>query len=370
MSVAKGLEGVVALTSQISSIVDGVLTYRGINIDELAEKASFEEVMFLLWNGRLPKQDEMDQLKEQLGSQAQLPEGILKHLKDYPRDIHPMAALRTAVSSLAMFDPEADDNSQEVNRRKAISLVAKVPTIVAALYRLNKGMDPVEPKSDYGYAKNFVYMLHGKEPEETEVTAIDKALILHADHELNASTFAARVSTATLTDMYSAITAAIGTLKGPLHGGANERVMLMLEEIGSLDRVEEVIKQKLENKEKIMGFGHRVYKDGDPRAKHLREMSRQLAELNGDQKWYQMSVKINELVEETKGLKPNVDFYSASTYHYLGIPRNLFTPIFAISRMSGWTAHVLEQYSDNRLIRPRAEYTGPVNQSYIPVENR
>ncbi len=371
MSVAKGLEGVVALTSEISSIVDGVLSYRGINIDELADNANFEEVMFLLWNGRLPKQDELDQLKKQLGASAELPPEVLEQLKAFPKDIHPMAALRTAVSALGMYDAEADDNSHEANQRKAISLAAKLPTIVAALFRLEKGLEPVSPRPEYSHAENFVYMLHGKEPDETAVKAIDKALILHADHELNASTFASRVTTATLSDMYSAITTAIGTLKGPLHGGANERVMAMLEEeIVTLDQVEPVIQRKLDNKEKIMGFGHRVYKDGDPRAKHLKEMSRQLSESTGDRKWYEMSVKVNELVEAKKGLKPNVDFYSASTYAYLGIPRKLFTPIFAISRVTGWTAHVLEQYADNRLIRPRAEYTGPVNQSYLPIEKR
>ncbi|MFD1426014.1 citrate synthase [Kroppenstedtia sanguinis] len=370
MSVAKGLEGVVALTSGISSIVDGVLTYRGINIDDLAEKANYEEVIFLLWKGHLPNQEELTGLGKQLKAEAALPETVLEQLKAYPKETHPMAALRTAVSALGMYDPEANDNGQEANERKAIRLAAKMPTIVAALFRIGQGLEPVAPDPSYGYAENFVYMLHGEKPEATAVEAIEKALILHADHELNASTFAARVTTATLSDMYSAITSAIGTLKGPLHGGANERVMAMLEEIGSPDQVETAIRTKLDNKEKIMGFGHRVYKDGDPRAKHLREMSRQLSELTGDKKWYEMSLKIDELVVREKGLKPNVDFYSASTYHYLGIPRNLFTPIFAISRVSGWTAHVLEQYADNRLIRPRAEYTGPVHQSYIPLENR
>ncbi|GGE17450.1 citrate synthase 2 [Marinithermofilum abyssi] len=370
MTVAKGLEGVVALTSKISSIIDGVLTYRGIDIDELADHANFEEVTFLLWNGRLPSRSELDELKKQLGAHAALPESVLSLLKSYPKDIHPMAALRTAVSALALYDPEADDNSLEGNRRKAIHLTAQLPTVVAALYRIRKGLEPVAPRPEYGVAQNFVYMLHGKEPDEVAVKALDKALILHADHELNASTFAARVTTATLSDMYSAVTTAIGTLKGPLHGGANEQVMKMLEEIGSVDRVDEVIRRKLDNKEKIMGFGHRVYKEGDPRAKHLREMSRQLAEQTGDRKWFEISAKIHEVVESMKGLKPNVDFYSASTYHYLGIPRELFTPIFAMSRMTGWTAHILEQYADNRLIRPRAEYVGPVNQSYVPIENR
>ncbi|PTM58088.1 citrate synthase [Desmospora activa] len=370
MTVAKGLEGVVALDSKISSIVNGVLTYRGIDIDDLAENSNFEEVSFLLWNGRLPKQDELDVLKQRLASEAALPEGVVEQLKAYPQNAHPMSALRTAVSTLGLYDGRADEISEELNLDKAISLTAKMPTIVAALFRIGKGEEPVAPQEHRGFAENFVYMLHGQEPDAVAVKAIDKALILHADHELNASTFAARVTTATLSDLYSAITTAIGTLKGPLHGGANEGVMAMLEEIGSIDKVEAVINRKLENKEKIMGFGHRVYKDGDPRAKHLREMSRQLAEQTGDAKWFEMSVQIDDLIQHEKGLKPNVDFYSASTYHYLGIPRNLFTPIFAISRVSGWTAHVLEQYSDNRLIRPRADYVGPVDVSYVPIDQR
>lgn len=370
MTVSKGLEGVVALTSKISSIIDGVLTYQGMNIDELADHAKFEEVIFLLWEGRLPTQSELDQLKQELDSELEISDELLKQLATYPATVHPMAALRTSVSSLALFDDEADVNTPEANRRKAIRLTAKMPTIIAAFARLRQGLEPVAPKTGVSLATNFLTMLNGKEPDEVAVNALNKALILHADHELNASTFAARVTAATLSDMYSSITTAIGALKGPLHGGANERVMAMLEEINTLDRVESVIMQKLNNKEKIMGFGHRVYKDGDPRAKHLREMSRQLSELSGDKKWYEMSVQIHELVEKEKGLKPNVDFYSASVYHYLGISRDLFTPIFAMSRITGWTAHVLEQYADNRLIRPRAEYVGPKHQSYVPINQR
>lgn len=370
MTVAKGLEGVVALDSKISSIINGVLTYQGIDIDDLAEKSNFEEVIFLLWNGRLPKREELDAFKERLASKSSLPEGVVEQLKAYPKSAHPMSALRSAVSTIGLYDERADEISEEANVEKAISLTAKLPTIVAALFRIRNGEEPVAPEHNKSIAENFVYMLHGQEPDAVAVKAIDKALILHADHELNASTFASRVTAATLSDMYSAITTAIGTLKGPLHGGANEGVMAMLEEIGSIDKVKEVITQKLNNREKVMGFGHRVYKDGDPRAKHLREMSRQLAEQTGDSKWFEMSVQIDELVQREKGLKPNVDFYSASTYHYLGIPRNLFTPIFAISRISGWTAHVLEQYSDNRLIRPRAEYVGPVDVSYVPIDQR
>jgi citrate synthase len=256
------------------------------------------------------------------------------------------------------------------NVQKAIKLQAQVATIIAAFARIRQGLDPVAPKESASIAENFLYMLTGEQPDPIAVEALDKALVLHADHELNASTFAARVTVATLSDIYSGVTSAIGALKGPLHGGANEAVMEMLEEIGSFEAVETYVNRKLDNKEKLMGFGHRVYKNGDPRAKHLQKMSHELGKLTGDLKWYNMSVKIDDMVVSEKGLKPNVDFYSASVYTTLGIPRDLFTPIFAISRMSGWTAHILEQFENNRLIRPRAEYVGPVGQSYVPMENR
>lgn len=370
--VTKGLEGVVAVTSEISSIIDGVLTYRGYNIDDLAEHASFEEVAYLLWNGRLPKKSELDQLKKDLEENADLPEVLLEQMKTYSKTAHLMSALRTAVSALGMYDEEADDNSPEANYRKAIRLTAKIPTIITALKRIREGKDPVAPQKGLSFAANFLYMLKGTEPNEVEVKALDKALVLHADHELNASTFAARVTTATLSDIYSAVTTAIGTLKGPLHGGANEQVMKMLLEIGSIDRVESYIDEKIERKEKVMGMGHRVYKNGDPRAKHLKKMSRQLGEQLGEEelKWYLISEKIEEVMLEKKGLKPNVDFYSATVYKYLGIPSELYTPIFAMSRVTGWTAHIMEQYADNRLIRPRAEYTGPSNQTYVPIDQR
>jgi citrate synthase len=370
MAVAKGLEGVVACTSAISSIVDGVLTYRGYNIDDLADNASFEEVAYLLWNGRLPKREELDALKSELDRHAAVPDEIIELLKKVPKHVHPMSAVRTAVSALALYDEEAEDNSLEANRRKSVKLTAKIPTIVTAFSRIRQGLEPVAPKAGLGFAANFLYMLDGEEPSEVAAKAFDKALVLHADHELNASTFAARVTTGTMADIYSAITTAIGSLKGPLHGGANEQVMAMLEEIGSMENIESYIQGKLDRKEKIMGFGHRVYKDGDPRAKHLREMSRQLALQKGNTLWYDMSVKIESLVYQKKGLKPNVDFYSASVYTYLGIPRDLFTPIFAVSRVTGWTAHVLEQYADNRLIRPRAEYVGETSQKYVPIDQR
>lgn len=366
----KGLEGVVAVTSEISSIIDGVLTYRGINIDDLADNASFEEVLYLLWHGELPTRAQLDELREQLSQNADLPEEVVTQMKTYPKSANTMAVLRTMVSALSLYDEDADNISRDANMQKAIKLTAQLPTLVTAFNHYRHGREMVKPNPEYSFAKNFLYMLNGEEPSDVAVEAFNKALVLHADHELNASTFSARVTTATLSDIYSAITSAIGTLKGPLHGGANEQVMATLEEIGSVDRAETVIKQKLDAKEKIMGFGHRVYKDGDPRAKHLQRMSKQLAEQKGDMKWYDMSTKIEDVVAEEKGLKPNVDFYSASVYTYLGIERDLFTPIFAISRISGWTAHILEQYDNNRLIRPRAEYTGPTSRPYVPIDAR
>jgi citrate synthase len=291
-------------------------------------------------------------------------------MKLYPKDMSTMAALRSAVSALALYDAEADDMSREANERKAIRLQAQLPTIIAAMARLRKGQEPVAPKAGLSVAENFLYMLRGETPEETSVKALDQALVLHADHELNASTFAARVTVATLSDIYSGVTSAIGALKGPLHGGANEAVMKMLNEIGSIDKVEPYIQEKLDNKDKIMGFGHRVYKNGDPRAKHLQKMSRELGEMKGDTSLYEMSVKVEDIVTGQKGLKPNVDFYSASVYTQLGIEQELFTPIFAISRVSGWTAHILEQYENNRIIRPRAEYVGQTDQKYVPIEQR
>jgi citrate synthase len=269
-----------------------------------------------------------------------------------------------------LYDENANDNSRESNQLKAIKLQTQSPTLIAAFARIREGKEPVAPLKNVSIAHNFLYMLTGEEPDPIAVRALDQALVLHADHELNASTFSARVTIATLSDIYSGVTSAIGTLKGPLHGGANEAVMIMLAEIGTLDQAEPYILKKLANKEKIMGFGHRVYKNGDPRAKHLQNMSRQLSILKGDSTLYDISVKVEQLVTSQKGLKPNVDFYSASVYTMLGIPRDLFTPIFAISRLSGWTAHILEQLEDNRLIRPRAEYTGATNQKYIPIELR
>ncbi|GAB6988482.1 citrate synthase [Paenibacillus pini] len=370
MTATKGLEGIVAASSSISSIVDGVLTYRGYDIDDLAVNASFEEVAYLLWFGKLPNAAELQELERDLSEYAPIPDSLIEQMKLYPPDTNTMAALRSAVSALALYDEEADDMSREANERKAIKLQAQLPTIIAALARIRQGEEPVAPQAGLSIAENFLYMLRGEKPEETSVKALDQALVLHADHELNASTFAARVTVATLSDIYSGVTSAIGALKGPLHGGANEAVMKMLKEIGSLDQVDSFIQQKLDNKDKIMGFGHRVYKNGDPRAKHLQKMSSELGEMKGDMTLYDMSVRIEEIVTGQKGLKPNVDFYSASVYTQLGIEHELFTPIFAISRVSGWAAHILEQYENNRIIRPRAEYVGLTDQKYVPLEQR
>ncbi|MFC4321058.1 citrate synthase [Litchfieldia salsa] len=371
MTVTKGLEGVVATTSSVSSIIDDTLTYAGYNIDELAEHASFEEVIYLLWHRKLPNQKELAELVELLGENASLPEEVLNHFKTYPiNNVHPMAALRSAVSLLSLYDEEADVMNNDANYRKAVRLQAKIPTIVTAFSRVRKGLEPVAPRKDLSFASNFLYMLSGEEPTAIAEEAFNKALVLHADHELNASTFTARVCVATLSDVYSGVTSAIGALKGPLHGGANEAVMKMLTEIGSVENVEPYILDKLNNKEKIMGFGHRVYRKGDPRAKHLKAMSEKLTNLTGEPKWYEMSTRIEEIVTTSKPLPPNVDFYSASVYHSLGIDHDLFTPIFAVSRVSGWLAHILEQYDNNRLIRPRAEYSGPGKQVYVPIDKR
>lgn len=370
MTATKGLEGIVATTSSISSIVDGVLTYRGYDIDDLAEHASFEEVAYLLWFGKLPNSQELQSLQQELSDFAAIPNELIEQIKLYPSDANTMAALRSAVSALALYDESADDMSREANEKKAIKLQAQLPTIIAAIARIRQGKEPIAPKTGVSIAENFLYMLRGEQPDETSIKALDQALVLHADHELNASTFASRVTVATLSDIYSGVTSAIGALKGPLHGGANEAVMKMLNEVGTIDKAESYIQEKLDNREKIMGFGHRVYKNGDPRAKHLQKMSRELGQMKGDTTLYDISVLIEETVTGQKGLKPNVDFYSASVYTQLGIEHELFTPIFAISRVSGWTAHILEQYDGNRIIRPRAEYTGLSDQKYIPIELR
>ena len=372
-NVAKaGLEGVVAAQSSISDVngQEGRLIYWGYDIHDLAEHATFEEVTYLLWNGQLPTSAQLEELKTQLSREARLPAEIQQLMRSIPKGANPMDMLRTVVSALALYDQEAADMSREASVRKAIKLTAKFPTIVTTFERLRNGSEPVEPREGLSVAGNFLYTLRGQEPDEIATRTMDVALVLHADHELNASTFAARVTAATLSDMYSAIVSAIGTLKGPLHGGANEGVIKNLLEIGTVENVEAWTKDALANKKKIMGFGHRVYRTEDPRATHLREMSRKLGERTGEKKWYEMSHKMEEVMIREKKLNPNVDFYSASTYYAMGIPTDLFTPIFACSRITGWTAHVLEQYENNRLIRPRAEYVGPRGQKYVPISER
>ena len=371
-AVATGLRGVVAASSSIGDVdgEKGELIYQGLNIHDLATKSTFEEVVFLLWNGRLPKRAELDDLRQKLADSYKLPELISVLIKGCPVDDEPMAMLRTAVSALAFFDKEARDLSREASIRVATRLTARFPTIVAAIDRARNDLDPIEPNPDLNIATNFLYMLKGEMPDEFDAHVLDVALILQADHELNASTFTARVVAGTLADMYSAVTAALGALSGPLHGGANTAVMKMLLEIGSIDRVESYIKDALAKKKKIMGWGHAVYRTEDPRATHLRKLSKEMGERKGNTKWYEMTAKVEEVMKREKGLLPNVDAYSASTYYMMGIPLDLYTPIFAISRISGWTAHILEQYADDKLIRPRAEYIGPRSVPYVPIDER
>ncbi|HET7558465.1 MAG TPA: citrate synthase [Limnochordia bacterium] len=368
-----GLEDVVALSSDIC-FIDGdeaLLTYRGFNINDLARHATFEEVVYLLWHGRLPNRAQLAELKGQIAAERALPREILAWLGSLPKDAAPMSVVRTGVSALALYDPEADATDEAANLRKAVRILARIPTLIAAFDRIRRGEAPVAPRADLADAANFLYMLRGEAPKELVARVFDVCLILHADHELNASTFAARVTAATLSDIYSAITSAVGALKGPLHGGANQEVMRTLIEIGDPDKVEQWTRDALAAKRRIMGFGHRVYRNGDPRAAHLKNFSEQLAEQTGEGKWYEMSSRLEATVAEEKpGLYPNVDFYSASTYYMMGIPIDLYTPIFAVSRIAGWTAHVLEQYHNNRLIRPRAEYTGPKHQTWVPIEQR
>jgi len=370
----KGLEGVVATNSRICFIDGdrGVLAYRGIDIHELADHSNFEETCYLLWFGKLPTQSELRDLHRRLAEERELDPAIITLLRNAPRHALPMDVLRTAVSALSFYDPQEKSNDSQANLDKSIRLTSQIAMIVAAYDRIRKGYHIVEPDRALSHAANFLLMLNGKAPSSTAERALDIALILHADHELNASTFAARVTAATLSDMHSAITSAIGALKGPLHGGANEAVFHILEAIDAsgadpLDYVKGMLAQK----KKVPGFGHRVYHTEDPRATHLRVMSRDLGVSSGQAKWFEMSQKIEEFVKADKKLNANVDFYSASTYHTLGIDVDLFTPIFAVSRIAGWAAHVMEQLDDNRLIRPRAEYLGPEYPSpYIPVDQR
>lgn len=370
---ARGLEGVVAVESALSDIdgEKGKLIYRGYDIHDLADGALFEEVVYLLANGTLPSRSELNGLQQELRDERALPDPVLDLLRSTPDDAHPMAALRTAVSALGLHDAEADDMDEAANRRKAVRILAQIPTIIAAFDRLRKGKNPVSPLEEGSMARNFLYMLNGEEPGEAAEQIFNVCLVLHADHGLNASTFTSRVIGSTLSDMYSAVSGAIGALKGALHGGANREVMRMLLNIddAGADPVE-YVQQRLEEGERIMGFGHRVYRTMDPRAAILRDMVKTLSEEEGDRKWYEYSVAIMETMKEETGIDPNVDFFSASTYYQLGLDPDLFTPIFALSRTAGWTAHLLEQWADNRLIRPRAQYVGPKDRTFVPLDDR
>jgi citrate synthase len=371
--VGAGLEGVVATTSKICYIDgnEGVLSYCGYNIRTLAENATFEEVIYLLWYGKLPSQAELASLKQALVAERQLPAEVTAFLRGLPKGVPPMDVLRTAVSLLSLYDPLAEENNPEANNKKAVSLMARISTIVTSFDRLRNGLEPIPSDPNLGYAATFLYSLSGKKPDEVMERVFDIALILHADHELNASTFAGRVTAATLSDVYSAVTSAIGALKGPLHGGANEAVIRLLLSTNSSDNAVAKVRGDLINKVKVPGFGHRVYRVLDPRAIHLKKLSEELAKRTGHLELYEKSALLEKTMHDIKGLNANVDFYSASTYYSLGVPIDLFTPIFAISRTSGWMAHILEQYRNNRLIRPRAEYTGePDGRSWTPIAER
>ena len=369
---AKGLEGVVAATTKLSSVrgLDGELIYRGYNINELAGNATYEEVVHLLHRGKLPNEAELTSLKAELAAARELPGGVVDMIRQLPKNASPMRAIRTVVSALACYEPPEGQESLEEQAKRAIKLIAQVPVITAYFHlaRQDKALPDSDPS--LGEAANFLYLIDGKKPIEEKEKTIDMCYILHADHGMNASTFSARVTIATLSGMYSAITSAIGTLKGPLHGGANEGVIKMLQEIGSLDKVDNFVDDCLKNKKKIMGIGHRVYKVLDPRAPHLQRMAQQLGAKLGETKWLDMSERIAEIMLREKNLYPTVDFYSATVYYSLGIPTDLFTPLFAISRTSGWTAHVLEQLADNRLIRPRCVYDGRDDLKFQPISER
>jgi citrate synthase len=372
---SKGLEGVVAAETELSFIdgEKGVLEYVGIDIDSLARHSTFEETVFLLWNKRLPKKAELDAFNKDLREHYALPAEIMDLLRHMPKNAQPMHMLRTMVSAMGMVDKDPNTIDLNAYRRKATALLAQTPTIIAAFDRLRNGHEPVAPDNSLSFAANFLYMLSGEKPTATMERAFDACMILHADHGLNASTFASLVITSTLSDFYSSMTGAIGALRGPLHGGANEGVMIMLREIGTMEKVEPFMKDALANKKKIMGFGHRVYKAYDPRAVYLKTLAEQLAKDTGNTDLYAMSKKIEDVMHDAvaaKGIYPNVDFYSATTYHSIGLKLDLFTPMFAMSRISGWAAHNLEQLADNRLIRPKAAYVGPHGVEYIALKDR
>lgn len=368
----RGLEGVVAATTGLSRVdgEKGVLWYAGYNIHDLAERSSFEETAYLLWHKRLPTRAQLDEFRKALATGRDLPAEALDGIGKAPENAHPLDALRTAVSTLAFFDREVEERTPEATLRKAQRLTAKLPTVVAAFHRVRSGAEPIPPDPTLGHAANFLHMLTGELPDDLAVRALDGALILLADHGLNASTFTARVVASTLADLHSAVVAAMSALRGPLHGGAAEAAMRMLLEVGEPGNAEAYLEERLARREKVMGFGHRVYRTEDPRATHLRKWSQQLGERFGRTKWFEISRRLEEVMAREKGLNCNVDFYSASVYYALGIPVDLYTAIFACSRVVGWSGHVREQYAENRLIRPRAEYTGPTDLKYVPIEER
>lgn len=367
-----GLRGVVAAQSAIGDVngEQGILIYQGYDIHDLAEHSTFEEVIFLLWNERLPKADELADLKAKLSANYEAPAQVIELMKQFPKDGDPMDVLRTAVSMLDFYDEGAHETTREGAMTAAIKLTAQIGTLVAAWERIRTGKELVAPDTSLSIAENFLYMFHGKKADADEARMFDIALILHADHELNASTFTTRVIAGTLADVYGAVTGGIAALSGPLHGGANTNVMKMLKEIGSEDKIDEWLDNALAEKRKIMGIGHAVYKTEDPRATWLRKFSKTMGEKKGDMTWYNMSQRIEKAMLEKKGMHPNVDFYSASTYYLMDIPLDQYTPIFAVSRISGWTGHILEQYGNNKLIRPRAEYIGARDQKYVPIDER
>jgi citrate synthase len=371
-SPSKGLDGIIAAQTRLSDVRGeaGELVYAGYDINELAGKVSYEEVVHLLHWNHLPNKKELTELKATLASDRELPQGVVDLLRIVPRNTPPMDVIRTAVSALGCFDPQRDDHSYDDERRKAMQLIARIPIITASFHRIRQGKEVLAPKPELGEVANFLYLMDGEVPSAEKANTLDLCYVLHADHGMNASTFSARVTIATLSDMYSAITSAIGTLKGPLHGGANEGVIKMLLEIGSLDKVDAYVEECLAQKKKIMGIGHRVYKTLDPRAPHLKRMALVLSSKLGERKWIQMSDRIAEIMLKKKNLHANVDFYSATVYYSLGIPTDLFTPIFANARTAGWTAHILEQLTDNRLIRPQSQYIGPVGLKVKPIEQR
>ncbi len=372
--VAKGLEGVVATATALSDVrgLEGKLIYRGYDIDELAGKVSFEEASYLLWQGDLPSSKQLAQLKKSLASERELPQGVVEYILAAPKDSSPMDILRTCISMLGLYDySPIGVEHVELNRHRQISLTAKIGVIAAYFHRARRGQSLPPVRKDLGEAAHFLYLLNGQEAGPEAVATLDMAFVLHADHGMNASTFAARVCASTLTDIYSAVSTAVGTLKGLLHGGANEGVIHMLQKIGSLEKVDGWVKEQMEQKKKIMGIGHRVYKVLDPRAPHLKRMAEKLTGELGDTKWIQMSERIAQIMHEEKGLNANVDFYSATVYYSLGLPTDLFTPIFAVARMAGWTGHILEQWQDNRLFRPDSEYVGPaVGRKVVPLAQR